>query len=139
LFAHTRHLLQLRAARESSGPLVDESASEPRKPATQSTDAPVTVNSGSTRVTQVFVGGLAWHTNDETLREGFERFGTVRDAGVVKDGDTGRSRGFGYVSFVTRAQAEAAVAGMNNKEFDGRVIRVDLAFVSDSAPGRYYV
>jgi RNA recognition motif-containing protein len=57
----------------------------------------------------------------------------------MRDGDTGRSRGFGYVSFATRAQAEAAVAGMNNTEFDGRTIRVDLALVGDSAPGRYYV
>jgi len=76
---------------------------------------------------KLFIGGLAWHTTDETLREGFERFGTVEEAVVVKDRDTNRSRGFGFVRFTNKAEADDALTQMNNTEFDGRQIRVDHA------------
>ena len=52
---------------------------------------------------------------------------------VVKDRDTGRSRGFGFVRFTEEAGADAAIQNMNNVEFDGRTIRVDKA--SERAPG----
>ncbi|QDS72934.1 hypothetical protein FKW77_008169 [Venturia effusa] len=76
---------------------------------------------------KLFVGGLAWHTDDNTLRVKFEEFGQVEEAVVVKDRDTGRSRGFGFVRFAQDAEADAAIAAMNNVEFDGRTIRVDKA------------
>lgn len=76
---------------------------------------------------KLFIGGLAWHTTDETLYEGFEQFGKVEEAVVVKDRDTNRSRGFGFVRFATKAEADEALAKMNNTEFDGRLIRVDHA------------
>ncbi|KAG2413786.1 hypothetical protein HFD88_002975 [Aspergillus terreus] len=71
--------------------------------------------------------GLAWHTTDESLRAGFEKFGTVDNAIVVKDRDTGRSRGFGFVTFTSPQEADAALNELNNQEFDGRIIRVDFA------------
>ncbi|KAK8217077.1 hypothetical protein BKA81DRAFT_277996, partial [Phyllosticta paracitricarpa] len=70
---------------------------------------------------------LAWHTDDATLRQKFEEFGQVEEAVVVKDRDTGRSRGFGFVRFTQETDAEAAIQNMNNVEFDGRTIRVDKA------------
>ncbi|KAL4926945.1 RNA recognition motif domain-containing protein [Aspergillus undulatus] len=76
---------------------------------------------------KLFIGGLAWHTTDETLRDGFSRFGTIEEAVVVKDHDTLRSRGFGFVRFSSEPEAEAAMQAMNNQEFDGRIIRVDKA------------
>ncbi|OKL56893.1 hypothetical protein UA08_08041 [Talaromyces atroroseus] len=85
-------------------------------------------------MSKLFIGGLAWHTTDETLRQGFEKFGTIEEAIVIKDRDTNRSRGFGFVRFATDAEADAAIDGMNNQEFDGRVIRVDRA--SNNAPSR---
>ncbi|KAJ5800979.1 uncharacterized protein N7518_003047 [Penicillium psychrosexuale] len=72
--------------------------------------------------------GLSWHTSDDTLREGFQPFGEIQEAIVVKDRATLRSRGFGFVRFATDAEADAAMGAMNNQEFDGRVIRVDKAF-----------
>jgi RNA recognition motif-containing protein len=78
-------------------------------------------------MSKLFIGGLAWHTNDETLRSKFEEFGQVQEAIVVKDRDTGRSRGFGFVRFSQDTEADAAIANMNNVEFDGRTIRVDKA------------
>jgi len=87
-------------------------------------------------MSKVFIGGLAWHTDDVTLRSKFEEFGNVEEAVVVKDRDTGRSRGFGFVRFSQDAEAENAIQAMNNVEFDGRTIRVDRAAdKSSSRPG----
>jgi len=82
---------------------------------------------------KLFIGGLAWHTDDTTLRTKFEEFGQVEEAVVVKDRDTGRSRGFGFVKFANEPDADAAIGAMNNVEFDGRTIRVDKA--TDRAGG----
>ncbi|KAF2806072.1 RNA-binding domain-containing protein, partial [Mytilinidion resinicola] len=78
-------------------------------------------------MSKLFIGGLAWHTDDATLRTKFEEFGTVEEAIVVKDRDTGRSRGFGFVRFSQEGEADQAIENMNNVEFDGRTIRVDKA------------
>ncbi|KAI1382321.1 hypothetical protein F4677DRAFT_23057 [Hypoxylon crocopeplum] len=83
-------------------------------------------------MSKLFIGGLAWHTEDATLRQKFEEYGQVEEAVVVKDRDTGRSRGFGFVRYVNEADAQRAIAAMNNVEFDGRPIRVDRA--SDTGP-----
>lgn len=84
---------------------------------------------------KLFVGGLAWHTDDEALRTKFEEFGTVEEAIVVKDRDTGRSRGFGFVRYGSDQHADSAIASMNNVEFDGRTIRVDKASERGSGGG----
>jgi RNA recognition motif-containing protein len=76
---------------------------------------------------KLFVGGLSWNTSDAGLREAFERFGEVAEATVVMDRDTGRSRGFGFVTFSDGDAASKAAEQMNGTELDGRTIRVDLA------------
>ncbi|KAI1750989.1 hypothetical protein F4782DRAFT_230568 [Xylaria castorea] len=81
---------------------------------------------------KLFIGGLAWHTEEATLKQKFEEFGPVEEAVVVKDRDTGRSRGFGFVRYTNEADADRAIANMNGVEFDGRAIRVDKA--SDAGP-----
>src|SRR6185503_13363804 len=63
----------------------------------------------------------------------FAPFGKLISAKVVKDRETGRSRGFGFVEFETEAEADKAVAGMNEKELEGRRLRVDKA--TDRPPG----
>lgn len=83
-------------------------------------------------MSKLFIGGLAWHTEDATLRQKFEEYGPIEEAVVVKDRDTGRSRGFGFVRYTQEADAQKAITAMNNIEFDGRTIRVDKA--SDSGP-----
>ncbi|KAI5466171.1 hypothetical protein BGZ63DRAFT_420677 [Mariannaea sp. PMI_226] len=83
-------------------------------------------------MSKLFIGGLAWHTEEATLRQKFEEFGPVEEAVVVKDRDTGRSRGFGFVRYTQEGDAHKAISTMNNVEFDGRVIRVDKA--SDNGP-----
>jgi len=76
---------------------------------------------------KLFIGGLSWNTSDESLRSKFEEFGAVDEAIVIKDRDTGRSRGFGFVTFQTTEEAEAAIEALHDKDFEGRVIRVDKA------------
>lgn len=76
---------------------------------------------------KIFVGGLSWGTDDDGLREAFSAFGDVTDAVVIKDRDTGRSRGFGFVTFSSNEEASSARDAMNGAELDGRTLNVDLA------------
>jgi RNA recognition motif-containing protein len=76
---------------------------------------------------KLFIGGLAWSTTDAGLREAFERFGDVTEAKVITDRDTGRSRGFGFVTFASDDQADQAKTELDGTELDGRTIRVDHA------------
>jgi len=82
---------------------------------------------GSNGPTKLFVGGLSWDTEGEQLREAFSRFGALREATVVADRDTGRSRGFGFVTFENPADAAVAARQMNGAELDGRTLRVNPA------------
>jgi RNA recognition motif-containing protein len=76
---------------------------------------------------KLFVGGLNWKTTDDGLREAFEEFGEVSEAKVIMDRETGRSRGFGFVTFSDDAAAAKAIADMNGKELEGRAIQVNEA------------
>jgi hypothetical protein len=78
-------------------------------------------------VKKLFVGGLSWGTTDAGLRAAFERFGEVADAKVIVDRDTGRSRGFGFVTFNDDAQADAAIQQMNGATLESRTINVNEA------------
>lgn len=76
---------------------------------------------------KLFVGGLSWNTNDESLRQAFERFGEVTEARVITDRNTGRSRGFGFVTYNNPDDAETAIREMDGTDFDGRNIKVNIA------------
>lgn len=76
---------------------------------------------------KLFVGGLSWDTTDEGLKQAFDRFGEIAEAKVILDRDTGRSRGFGFVTFNDGDAAQSAIGEMDGSELDGRRIKVDLA------------
>jgi len=76
---------------------------------------------------KVYVGNLSWNTTDDSLRAAFSSFGQILDSIVMRDRDTGRSRGFGFVTFSSAQEASGAIAGLNEQELDGRRIRVNLA------------
>lgn len=76
---------------------------------------------------KLFVGGLSWDTTNQGLKRAFEAHGEVTEAKVILDRDTGRSRGFGFVSFTDSRDAAAAKEALNGTELDGRSIRVDEA------------
>ncbi|KAI6026376.1 hypothetical protein BKA83DRAFT_4242595 [Pisolithus microcarpus] len=76
---------------------------------------------------KIYVGNLSWNTTDETLRQAFSPYGSVLDSIVMRDRETGRSRGFGFVTYGTSQEAEAAISSMNEQDLDGRRIKVNLA------------
>lgn len=76
---------------------------------------------------KVYVGNIPFSTTSDTLRSAFERIGNVLDARVVFNRETGRSRGFGFVTFSSGADVDAAVSSMDGVDLEGRTIRVNVA------------
>ncbi|KAM7514707.1 hypothetical protein LguiA_004290 [Lonicera macranthoides] len=74
-----------------------------------------------------FIGNLSWSTSDRDLKEAFKKFGRLLEAKVVMDRSSGRSRGFGFVSFDEEKAMEDAIEAMNGIDLDGRPISVDKA------------
>lgn len=76
---------------------------------------------------KLFVGGISWNTNDNSLQEAFSKYGEVVEARIIYDRESGRSRGFGFVTFNTSEDASAAIQALDGQELDGRRIRVNVA------------
>lgn len=75
----------------------------------------------------LFVGNLSFGLADEDLEKAFAEFGTVTSARIIRDRETRRSKGFGFVEMEDDAAADAAIAKMEGSELDGRPIRVNEA------------
>ncbi|MGQ0554274.1 MAG: RNA recognition motif domain-containing protein [Planctomycetota bacterium] len=84
---------------------------------------------------KLFVGGLSWNTDAAALRAAFESYGSVTEAVVVSDRETGRSRGFGFVTFGNAEEGKAAMKAMNGAQLDGRTIKCDEAVERSPRPG----
>eukprot|EP00250_Pteridium_aquilinum_P017151 c23477_g1_i1 orf=249-1475(-) len=78
-------------------------------------------------MSRLFVGGLSFTTEEEGLRTAFSKFGEIVDTRIVTDRESGRSRGFGFVTFLSEEDADTAKQKMSGQFLDGRVIRVDRA------------
>ncbi|XP_023733886.1 28 kDa ribonucleoprotein, chloroplastic [Lactuca sativa] len=76
---------------------------------------------------KLFVGNLSWSVTSESLTEKFSEHGNVVGARVLYDGETGRSRGYGFVSYSTKSEMESALQALNGVELEGRSVRVSLA------------
>lgn len=76
---------------------------------------------------KLFVGNLDWGTTEDELRDLFSKFGDIEDLVVLKDKFTGRSKGFGFVTFSDDAAADAAVTELDQTEFKNRKIVVNEA------------
>jgi cold-inducible RNA-binding protein len=85
------------------------------------------VITGSEAGVRIYVGNLSYSTNEEALRVKFSEFGEVEEAKVISDYDTGRSRGFGFVTMPNDAEANAAIEALNGTELDGRTLKVNEA------------
>ena len=75
----------------------------------------------------IYVGNLAREVTEEDLQEAFKAFGQVTSATLIKDKFSGEPRGFGFIEMPGKAEAQAAIAGMNGKELKGRVLNVNEA------------
>jgi len=76
---------------------------------------------------KLYVGNLSFDTTDQGLEQSFSEYGELVSATVVRDRNTDRSRGFGFVEFSQEADAQKAKESMNGKELDGRALKVDEA------------
>ncbi|HCO48595.1 MAG TPA: RNA-binding protein [Spirochaetaceae bacterium] len=76
---------------------------------------------------KIYVGNLSYNTNEDSLRNLFQAYGTVVSAKIISDRDSGMSKGFGFVEMNSDDEASAAIAGTNGADLDGRQIRVNEA------------
>ena len=76
---------------------------------------------------KLFVGNLSWNTSEQELREIFEVHGELEEVRLITDRETGRSRGFGFVTCSNQDDAESAMAAMHGAEVDGRALNVNQA------------
>ena len=75
----------------------------------------------------IYVGNLSYDTDDQTLREVFEKYGTVDTVNVIFDKYSGRSKGFGFIEMPDNSEAQTALDELDGKELDGRNIKVNQA------------
>ncbi|KAM7280174.1 hypothetical protein ACFE04_007308 [Oxalis oulophora] len=76
---------------------------------------------------KLFIGGISYTTDDQSLGESFSKYGQVVDARVIVDRETGRSRGFGFVTYTSSEEASSAIQAMDGQELHGRMVRVNYA------------
>jgi RNA recognition motif-containing protein len=76
---------------------------------------------------KLYVGNLSYNTTEDSLRDLFQSFGTVTSVKIITDRDSGSSKGFGFVEMGSDEEANAAIAGANGREQDGRQLRVNEA------------
>ena len=82
----------------------------------------------------IYVGNLSYDSTEDQMRELFGEFGTVESTSIIMDRVTGKSRGFGFVVMPDDAEGEKAIAELNDKEFNGRSLKVNQAKERTSRP-----
>jgi len=75
----------------------------------------------------IYVGNLSYEVTEEDLKNAFESFGKVDTIKVIKDNETGRAKGFGFVEMPDKSEAQAAIEGLNGKDLKGRSLNVNEA------------
>ncbi len=83
---------------------------------------------------KLFVGNLSWDTTDESLKQTFSEAGAVETAEIIRDKMSGRSKGFGFVTFANEEDAKKGVEMFNGKEMDGRALTVNEARPREERP-----
>jgi RNA recognition motif-containing protein len=76
---------------------------------------------------KLYVGNLSYKTTEDGLRNLFSEFGNVASAKIIIDRESGNSKGFGFIEMSSEEEANAAIAGTNGREFEGRQLRVNEA------------
>jgi cold-inducible RNA-binding protein len=76
---------------------------------------------------KLFVGNLSFNTTENDLQDAFAAFGTVTETNLMMDRETGRPRGFGFITMSSSEEAQKAIEAMNGKDMDGRALTVNVA------------
>ena len=84
----------------------------------------------------IYVGNLPWQSSEQELADSFGVFGTVEKATIITDRDSGRSKGFGFVTMNDNDEANAAIEGLNGADFGGRALKVNEARPREERPPR---
>ena len=85
---------------------------------------------------EIYVGNLSWETSDQELTDAFGAYGNVEKASIISDRDSGRSKGFGFVTMNDDDEANKAIEGMNGTEMGGRNLKVNEAKPREDRPPR---
>ncbi len=88
--------------------------------------------------TKLYVGNLSYDTTEDGLRAKFSEAGTVVSVEMIKDRDTGRTKGFAFVTMTTQEEAENAIKMLNGKTLDNREIKVNIARPREERPRKSY-
>jgi RNA recognition motif-containing protein len=86
---------------------------------------------------KLYVGNLSFETTENDLQDLFEQHGKVTDVALINDRDTGRSRGFGFVTMTDATEANAAMTAFNGKEVNGRTLTVNEARAREERPRQF--
>lgn len=78
-------------------------------------------------MTNIYVGNLDWQTTEDELRQAFEPYGEVSSVAIIKDKQTGQSRGFAFVEMPSVSEAQVALSALNERELNGRRLTVNPA------------
>ena len=84
----------------------------------------------------IYIGNLAYTVTEDDLRDAFSEFGEVESASIINDKFSGRSKGFGFVDMPKDSEAREAIESMNNKDLNGRTIKVNEAQPREERPVR---
>jgi RNA recognition motif-containing protein len=87
---------------------------------------------------KLYVGNLSFKTTENDLQDLFGAYGAVTDTAIITDRETGRSRGFGFVTMGGSAEGEAAIKALDGKEFEGRKLTVNEARAREERPARSF-
>ena len=85
---------------------------------------------------EIYVGNLAWSASEQELADTFGEYGTVEKATIIVDRDSGRSRGFGFVTMNDNEQGNAAIEALNGTDLGGRELKVNEARPREERPPR---
>ncbi len=85
----------------------------------------------------IYVGNTPYSMTEQALEDLFSQYGEVSSARMITDRDTGRARGFAFVEMPNQQEAQAAIEALNDKEVDGRMLRVNEARPREERPRRF--
>lgn len=87
-------------------------------------------------MTNIYVGNLSYQFGESDLSELFTQYGEVQKVSIIKDRDSGRSKGFGFVEMADASAAKKAIDALNDQEFKGRKLRINEARPREERPNR---
>lgn len=88
--------------------------------------------------TKLYVGNLSYDTTEDSLRSAFAQSGTVVSVDMIKDRDTGRMKGFAFVTMSSNEEAQKAILALNEKMLDNRALKVNIARPREDTPRRSF-